>query len=102
MRSRKERLTVTVDGSLLTAANAAVRDGRASSVSAWVNLALEHQAAREMRLRAMVDAVAAYEEKHGVITDEEIERQRRKDRRNALLIEVPPQQKSRKKSRSAA
>ena len=102
MRSKKERLTVTVDGPLLTAANAAVRDGRAASVSAWVNLALEHQAAREARFRAMADAVAAYEQAHGAISDEEIARQRRIDRRNTVGIEAPPKKKSRTKSRSAA
>jgi hypothetical protein len=102
MRSKKERLTVTVDGSLLQAANDAVRSGRASSVSAWVNLALEQHAARERRFRAMADAVAAYEEAHGVISDEEIERQRRADRRNAVRVDAAPPRRALKKKRSAA
>ena len=37
---RKERLTVTVDASLVVAGNQAVAAGRAESLSAWVNLAL--------------------------------------------------------------
>lgn len=102
MRTRKERLTVTVDGSLLKAANDAVRSGRASSVSAWVNLALEQQAARERRLGAMADAIAAYEEVHGVISDEEVERQRRADRRNAIRVDSTLSKRSHKKKRSAA
>lgn len=104
MRARKERLTVTVDGALLKAANDAVRSGRAASVSAWVNLALEQQAARERRLRAMSDAVAAYEEAHGVISDDEIERQRRADRRSAIRVDAAPPKRNhgQKKKRSAA
>jgi Arc/MetJ-type ribon-helix-helix transcriptional regulator len=102
MRTRKERLTVTVDGSLLEAANDAVRSGRASSVSAWVNLALEQLAARERRLRAMADAITAYEEVHGVISDDEIERQRRADRRSAIPVEPAPPKRAHKKKRSAA
>jgi Arc/MetJ-type ribon-helix-helix transcriptional regulator len=104
MRKKKERLTVTVDGALLRAANDAVKAGRASSVSAWVNLALEQQAAREQRLRAMADAIAAYEAVHGVISDEEIAKQRRSDRRNAMLVEAAPPKRpqNQKKRRSAA
>lgn len=102
MRRRKSRLTVTVDGLLLEAANDAVREGRAPSVSAWVNLALERQAARERRLRALSDAVAAYEEKHGVISDEEIERQRRVDRRSATVVTAPRTKTPRKKGKTAA
>lgn len=102
MRKTKQRLTVTVDGSLLKAANDAVRSGRATSVSAWVNLALEEHAAKERRLRAMADAVAAYEKEHGSISVEEIEKQRRSDRRNMILVETAPPKRTRKKSRSAA
>jgi hypothetical protein len=102
MRTKKQRLTVTVDGALLKAANDAVRSGRASSVSAWVNLALEQQAARERRLRAMADAIAAYEEVHGIISDEEIDRQRRADRRIAIRVDSTSSKRSHKKKRSAA
>src|SRR5690606_31649026 len=62
----------------------------------------------EQRLRAMADAVAAYEEVHGVIAEEEIAKQRRSDRRNAVLVETAPpkrpreQEKKRSSSPSAA
>jgi hypothetical protein len=102
MRAKKERLTVTVDGSLLRAANEAVRSGRASSVSAWVNLALEQQAARERRLRAMAEAIAAYEEAHGVISADEIAQQRRADRRDAIRVDGATPKRAQKKRRRAA
>lgn len=77
---------MTVDRQLLAAANAAVAAGRAASVSAWVNDALTAQADRERRLALLAELIADYEAKHGVITDEELEAQRRADRRNALVI----------------
>lgn len=86
MRARKKRITVTIDATLLAAAEAAVRAGRADSVSAWVNLALEQRATEEKRLAAMDAAVAAYEATHGRFTDEELEAQRRADRRNAIVV----------------
>src|SRR5215510_4840364 len=36
----KERLTVTVDSELIEAANTAVEEGRVTSLSGWVNIAL--------------------------------------------------------------
>lgn len=50
MTARKERLTVTVDRTLLDAGNQAVSDGRADSLSAWVNLALAERVTKERRL----------------------------------------------------
>ncbi len=102
MRAKKERLTVTVDNSLIAIANEAVRLGRASSLSAWVNLALEERAAKEERLRAMAGAVAFYEREFGVISEKEIHEQRRADRRNAVLVATAPRKKPKKKSRIAA
>ena len=46
--------------------------GYADSLSAWVNLALAERSAKERRLRAMGEAVAAYEAAFGVITAEEL------------------------------
>jgi hypothetical protein len=86
MRARKERLTVTVDRWLVEAANAAVAAGRADSLSAWVNLALAEQAAKERRLAALAALISEYEAKHGVITDAELAAQQRADRRNAIVI----------------
>jgi len=60
--------TVTVDPALIRAGQDAVAAGRVESVSAWVNLALAERAAKERRLAAMADAIAAYEAKFGVIS----------------------------------
>ncbi len=87
MKSRKERLTVTVDGALLRAANEAVAAGRADSLSGWVNLALAERAAKERRLLAMSDAVAAYEARYGAISDRELAEQARIDRRASTVTD---------------
>jgi hypothetical protein len=84
--SHKARLTVTVDPELVDAGAAAVADGRAESLSAWVNLALAERVARERRLRALGDAVAAFEAEFGEITADEIARQQRTDRRAARVV----------------
>jgi len=82
----KERLTVTVDSELIEAANQAVTEGRVSSLSGWVNLALVERAAKERRLRALAAAVADYEHEFGKITEAELAAQERADRRNAIAI----------------
>jgi Arc/MetJ-type ribon-helix-helix transcriptional regulator len=76
----KTRVTVSIDAELAAAAAAAVTDGRAESVSAWVNEALADKAAKDRRLGALADAVAAYEAEHGVIGPEELAAQGRADR----------------------
>ncbi len=68
MTKRKARLTVTVDAELVQAGNRAVRAGRAESLSGWVNVALAEREAKERQLRAMADAVAAYEAEFGPIS----------------------------------
>lgn len=82
----KERLTVTVDSELLQAANQAVAEGRVASLSGWVNLALAERATKERRLRALAEAVAAYEHEFGEITAAERAVQERADRRNAVAV----------------
>ena len=82
----KERLTVTVDAELIEAANQAVEEGRVASLSGWVNLALAERAAKERRLRALAEAVAAYEEAFGEITTAELAAQERADRQNATAV----------------
>jgi hypothetical protein len=82
----KDRLTVTVDPQLVEAGNAAVAEGRAGSLSAWVNLALHERAAKDLRLRALADAVAAYESEFGEITAEELAAQARADRAAARVV----------------
>jgi Arc/MetJ-type ribon-helix-helix transcriptional regulator len=82
----KERLTVTVDPQLVEAANSAVAEGRVTSLSAWVNQALAERADKDRRLRALADAVAAYEAEFGVITPAELEAQERADRASARVV----------------
>lgn len=77
---------MTVDRDLLRAANAAVAAGRADSVSAWVNGALTAQADRECRLALLAELITEYEAEHGVITAEELQKQRRADRRDAVVV----------------
>ena len=90
MRS-KERLTVTIDSELIEAANHAVAEGRVTSLSGWVNLALTERAAKERRLRAL--AIADYEDAFGEITAAEHVDQERRDRRNAIVVRTRKKRK---------
>jgi len=100
---RKERLTVTVDAELVRAGNRAVRAGDADSLSGWVNAALAEHEERDRRRRALADAVAAYEAEFGVITDEEMEAQRREDEKNMIRVRArhAPTRKHGRKPRAA-
>ena len=91
----KERLTVTVDSELIEAATQAVTEGRVASLSGWVNLALAERVAKERRLRALADAVAAYEHEFGEITPAELAAQERADRRDAIVVR--PRKRRKKK-----
>ena len=82
----KQRLTVTVDPELVDAGNRAVEEGLASSLSGWVSSALAQHVEKERRLRAMREAIAAYEAEFGAITDAEMAAQARADRRDAVVI----------------
>lgn len=86
MTQRKGRLTVTVDQELIDAAGHAVAVGSADSLSGWVNVALAERVAKERRLRAMGEAIAAYEAEFGVITEAEMVAQERSDRRAAIVV----------------
>ncbi|WP_249018902.1 hypothetical protein [Conexibacter sp. S30A1] len=67
--SPKERLAVTVDAELVRFGNQVVADGRAESLSAWVNTALRAALKRDEKLRAMDAVIAEYEAEHGEITE---------------------------------
>lgn len=86
MTVRKARLTVTVDAELVAAGNAAVEQGAADSLSAWVNEALAVRAAHDRRLTAMSEAIAAYETEFGEITPAEMGAQHRADRAAAIVV----------------
>ncbi len=83
---RKERLTVTVDADLVRAGHRAVRAGRTESLSRWVNDALAEREAKERRLQAMTEAVAAYEAEFGAIGPEELAAQQRADENRAVVV----------------
>ena len=76
----KRRITLTIDADLLDEARAAVSDGDASSVSAWVNQAMVDKSEHRQRLKALGEAIADYEAEFGKITEEEREEQRRLDK----------------------
>jgi len=86
MRTSKERLTTTVDRDLIRAGKEAVAAGRAASLSGWVNAALAERAAKDRRLQAMVEAVAAYETERGEISAAELAAQERADRQSAVVV----------------
>lgn len=82
----KTRLTVSIDAELDEAANAAVQEGRARSISAWVNRALQSEAERDRPQQALREVIADYEAEFGVITDEEMLAQREADDRAAEMV----------------
>jgi hypothetical protein len=70
--TNRQRLSATVRPDLLKAGRRAVVEGRAPSLSAWVNDALARQAEHDRRLKALDEFIREYEAVHGVITDREI------------------------------
>lgn len=89
----KQRLSVTIDPGLLAAGRAAVSQGRAENLSAWVHEALRRQADHERRLAALDRAIHAYEAEHGVITDEEMQEATRRLRARAIVIRPAPKRR---------
>ncbi len=84
--THRERLSATVEAELLAAGRAAVAEGRAESVSAWVNDALRLKADHDRRIRALDDFLAAYEAEHGTITEDEIRQATRRARAGAVVV----------------
>lgn len=82
----KRRLSASVDAAVLAAAEAAVSEGRATNVSAWVNEALHRQVEHDGRMRALDAFLQSYEAKHGVITDEEMHEAARRARARAVVV----------------
>jgi hypothetical protein len=100
MSTRKERLTVTVDPAFIEAGNDAVSEGRAESLSAWVNAALAERVARERRLVALAEAVTAYEKRFGAISARELANQARADRESAIVVRGSGVRSSKRKTRA--
>jgi hypothetical protein len=88
--SRRVRLSATVDADLLSAGREAVAEGRAESLSAWVNDALRLQAEHGRRMRALDEFLAAYEAEHGTITEEEMRAAARRSRARAVVVRNAP------------
>ena len=88
--SAKERLSASVDADLVAVAQEAVAQGRAESVSAWVNEALRLRVAHDRRLRALDEFVAAFETEHGEITEAEMSEAARRARGRAVVVRGEP------------
>jgi Arc/MetJ-type ribon-helix-helix transcriptional regulator len=88
--SVKQRLSVSVAAELVAVAQEAVAQGRAESMSAWVNEALRLKADHDQRLRALDDFLAAYEAEHGEITDEDMRAAARRARARAVVVRGKP------------
>lgn len=82
----KQRLSASVDHDLIEAGEAAVKSGRAESLSAWVNEALRRQTEEERRLRALDHFIEVYEAEHGEFTDAELAEERRSMKARAISV----------------
>ena len=91
--TNRERLSATVEAELLAAGRAAVAEGRAESLSAWVNDALRRQADHDRRMQALDEFLAAYEAEYGEITEDEIQQAERRARSRAVVVRTPPVRK---------
>jgi Arc/MetJ-type ribon-helix-helix transcriptional regulator len=85
-RAKKARVTITVDAELVRAAEAAVVDGRAESLSAFVNQAVAKELERQRGKQALGAAIAAYEAKYGAISDDDIQARVRENKQRALVV----------------
>jgi Arc/MetJ-type ribon-helix-helix transcriptional regulator len=90
--STKQRLSASVDARLLAAAQQAVTEGRAESISAWVNDALRLKADHDRRLKALDEFLATYEAEHGEITEDEMRDASRRARERAIVVRGRPEE----------
>ncbi len=97
----RERLSATVEADLLAAGRHAVAQGRADSLSAWVNDALRRHADHERRISAIDAFLAAYEAEHGEISEQEIQAAARRARSRAVVVRTPLAQGGRRPRRAA-
>jgi Arc/MetJ-type ribon-helix-helix transcriptional regulator len=91
--STKRRLSASVDAELVAVAQEAVAEGRAESISAWVNDALRLKADNDLRLQALDDFLAAYESEHGEITVDEMRDVARRARERAIVVRGGPDER---------
>jgi metal-responsive CopG/Arc/MetJ family transcriptional regulator len=83
----KRRLSVTVDPDLLQAAEKAITEGKAATLSAWVNDALRAKIEHDRQLTALSEYIEEYEAHHGEITGEEMSRAARSARSRAIVVQ---------------
>lgn len=86
----RERLSASVDPELLADGHKAVAEGRAESLSAWVNDALKLKADHDRRMSALDSFLAAFEAEHGQITQAEITDATRRARARATVVRAAP------------
>jgi len=98
----KTRITVTLDADLVDAANAAVAEGRARSVSAWVSEAMSWHSERARHIAAIEEAVAAYEAGFGDITEEDMAERRRLDQETAAKVRAGRSERERRRRARAS
>ena len=91
----RERLSATIEADLLEAGRVAVAEGRAESLSAWVNGALRRQADHDRRMKALDEFLEGYEAEHGEITEQEIEAATRRARAGAVVVRTPVREQER-------
>src|SRR5947208_2258693 len=83
------RRSATIEADLLEAGRVAVAEGRAESLSAWVNGALRRQADHDRRMKALDEFLDGYEAEHGAITEQEMEAATRRARSRAVVVRTP-------------
>ena len=88
--SGKQRLSASVDSDLVEVAQEAVNEGRAESMSAWVNAALRLKADHDRRMTALDDFLAGYEAEYGPISEEEMREAARAARGRAVVVRDAP------------
>ncbi|SRR6266851_4754358 len=86
----KQRLSASVDSELIQAGHTAVVEGRAETLSAWVNDALRLKADHDRRMRALDEFLTAYEAEHGEISAEEMTEAARRARARATVVRGTP------------
>lgn len=89
MTANRERLSASVDAELLEAGRTAVAEGRAPTLSAWVNEALGRQTEHDLRMQALDAFIERYEAEHGAITEDEIRDATRRARSRATIVRTP-------------
>lgn len=96
----RERLSATVEADLLDAGRQAVAEGRAESISSWVNSALRRQAEHDGRMRGLDEFLEAYESEHGEITEQEMQDAARRSRSRAVVVRTSSERPRRKGQRN--